>query len=120
MPTPADAVHGCPGFAGTARAPDGPTANCVTYPAGDELDFVARHLVEMAGFPVRLGLLDALLARGNEIPPDVTRPIHRRAAEDDEMGVGHGGNRHGVAGLEDEQASGFELVAGNIDTPSIT
>ena len=28
----------------------------------DELDLVARHLVEMAGFPVRLGLLDALLA----------------------------------------------------------
>src|SRR5215471_14328272 len=82
---------------------------------GDELDFVPRHLAEMTGFPVRFGLLDALLAGRNEIPPDMARPIHRRAAEDDEMGVGRGGNRHGVARLEDQKAAGLEFVAGDIE-----
>src|SRR6185312_2337434 len=53
----------------------------------NEFDFVARHLVKMAGLPVRLGLLDAFLAGRYEIPPDVTRAIHRRTAEDDKMSI---------------------------------
>src|SRR5262249_61079398 len=68
----------------------------------------------MTGLPVRLGLLDALFAGRDEIPPDVTRPIHCRPAEDDAMSVGHGENRYGVTRLEDQKASDLELVARNI------
>src|ERR1700681_2075546 len=42
----------------------------------NELRLVARHRVEAGELPVGLGLLDALLARRHEIPPDMTRSIH--------------------------------------------
>src|SRR3569832_2769914 len=77
----------------------------------DELQFVARHLAEMAGLPVGLRLLDPVLPRRHEIPPEVPWPVHRRAAEDDEMRVGRGRHRGGVAGLEHEELAGLEAVA---------
>ena len=43
---------------------------------------LAWHLAEMAGFPFRLGLLDAFLPRRYEIPPDAGPSIG--AADDDE------------------------------------
>src|SRR4029078_2324235 len=81
----------------------------------NEFDFVARHLVKMAGLPVRLGLLDAFLAGRYEIPPDVTRAIHRRTAEDDEMSIVDCGDGYRVAGLENQQPSRLEPVASDID-----
>src|SRR3974390_3743922 len=81
----------------------------------DEFNLVAWHLAEVASFPFRLSLLDAFLARGDEVPPDVARAIHRRAAEDDEMRVGRGADRRPVSRLEHHQLSGCELVAGDID-----
>src|SRR5262249_60996465 len=47
----------------------------------DELGVVAGHGVEAGELPVGLGLIDALLARGDEIPPDVARTVHGGAAE---------------------------------------
>src|ERR1700687_72510 len=53
----------------------------------NELGGIARHDIETPGLPVRLGGFDAFLARGDEIPPDVARPIHGGAADHDEVGV---------------------------------
>ncbi|KAG1443950.1 hypothetical protein G6F57_017948 [Rhizopus arrhizus] len=47
----------------------------------DELLVVAGDGAEVAGFPVVLGLLDALLRTGHEVPPQVARAIQRFAAE---------------------------------------
>src|SRR6185312_8913560 len=52
----------------------------------DEL-LVARHPGEAAVLPVGLGLLDALLGGRDEVPPDVARPIHRRAAQQHQLGA---------------------------------
>src|SRR5687768_170453 len=46
----------------------------------DELGF-PRNCAEPAVQPVLLGLLDALLGAGNEVPPHVPRRIQRLAAE---------------------------------------
>src|SRR5262245_27516257 len=81
----------------------------------DELDFVARHFAEMAGFPFGLRLLDAFLARGHKIPPDMTWSVHTRAAEDDKMCIGHGSDHDGVSRFEYQQASCLESIADNID-----
>ena len=69
----------------------------------DELALVAGHGVEAAGLPVGLGLLDAVLARGDEIPPDVARAVHRGAADQHDAGVGRRRHGDGVAGTEDQQ-----------------
>ena len=55
-------------------------ANLITYTSAlrqrDELG-LAGHRREPAGFPIFLGLANALLARGDEIPPDVSGLIER-------------------------------------------
>jgi len=45
----------------------------------------------------------------------VTRAIHRRTADDDEMSIVDCGDGHRVTGLENQQPSRLELVAGDID-----
>src|ERR1700757_2882314 len=40
-----------------------------------------RNGCKTSGFPVLFGLLDALLAGGDEIPPDVARALQRVAAQ---------------------------------------
>ena len=69
----------------------------------------------MAGGPFRLGLLDAVLPRRHEIPPDVARAVHRCAAEQHEMGVGEGGYDDRVSGPQDEQLAGAEPIAGDFN-----
>src|SRR6187551_2067286 len=69
----------------------------------------------MTGFPICLSLFNALFAGRHEIPPDMARSIHRRAADDDEMGVVDRRDGWGIARLEHQQPSRLELVAGNID-----
>src|SRR5271166_4449904 len=51
----------------------------------NELMFL-RNGSEFAGFPVLLGLLDPLLAGGDEIPPDVARSLQRVAAQEHHPG----------------------------------
>ena len=51
----------------------------------NELYLVAGYDVEAAGSPLFLGLLDALLGGGNEVPPDVAVGAERGAAEQHEM-----------------------------------
>src|SRR5262249_29704726 len=74
-----EAVHNRVDFRGLWWTPgrDEPTRGTFVLAVGqrDELR-VARHLGEAALPPVGLGLLNALLRRGHEVPPDVTRPIH--------------------------------------------
>src|SRR5215510_6654323 len=41
-----------------------------------------RNRGEAAGFPVLFGLLDPLLAGGDEIPPDMARAFQRVAAQE--------------------------------------
>src|SRR5438067_1794272 len=81
----------------------------------NELALVARHDVEAALLPFGLGLLDALLARGDEIPPDVTRPVHRGAADEDDARVGRSRDRETVARAEDQELAGREAVTGDLD-----
>src|SRR6185503_15384091 len=47
----------------------------------NEFDLVARHAGEPAFAPVVLRLFDPLPARGDEVPPDMTRAVERRAAD---------------------------------------
>src|SRR5262245_65989496 len=59
---------------------------------GNELLIVAGDGIEAGELPVGLGLLDALLARGDEVPPDVARPVHRWAAGQDGAREADGGS----------------------------
>src|SRR5262252_7993126 len=81
----------------------------------NKLNLVARHLAEVASLPLLFRLVDPFLARGDEIPPDVARAVHRRAAEHNEMRVGGRRDRRGIAGLEYEEPPGFEFITGDID-----
>jgi hypothetical protein len=83
----------------------------------DELA-LARHRVEAARFPIRLGLLDALLARGDEVPPDVARAIHGGPADHRQPRRRERRDGDAVAGLEDEEAAGFEAVSSGSLAPA--
>src|SRR5262249_41229761 len=81
----------------------------------NELLIVARHGIEAGELPIGLGLLDALLARGDEVPPDVARPVHRCAAEQHEARIADRGDRDAIAGAEQQQPAWREPVAGDVD-----
>src|SRR5689334_17778841 len=58
----------------------------------DELGSVGSGQLDAAGLPVRLRLFDALLARGDEVPPDM--PLaHGLAAERQQARARQGGDR---------------------------
>src|SRR3954463_1102741 len=71
----------------------------------DELGIV-RHGVEPALAPIFLGLRDPFGPRGDEVPPEMTRPVHRLAAEHHEPGRLRRANADPVAGAEDQQLPG--------------
>src|SRR3712207_5449454 len=52
----------------------------------DELLLVARHFAEAARLPIGLRLLDPLAGGGDEVPEQVPRAVHRRAAEEQHAG----------------------------------
>ena len=81
----------------------------------NELLVVSGDGIEAPGLPVGLGLFDPLGPRGDEVPPDVPRPVHRGAAEENDTRVGHGGHRNAVTRTQDQQPTGAEPVAGNVD-----
>src|SRR5581483_9315745 len=66
-------------------------------------------------FPIGARLLDAFLARGHEIPPDVARPIHRRAAEEHETRRVRGFESNAIARPEDEQQARLEALTPDVD-----
>src|SRR4029078_5298081 len=51
----------------------------------DELFLISRNDIEASRLPFLLGLFDALLRRGDEIPPDVALRAKRGSAEKHEM-----------------------------------
>src|SRR5215831_963708 len=62
-----------------------------------------RNRSEAAGFPVLFGLLDPLLAGGDEIPPDMARALQCVAAQKHHAGRPGGLHGDAVAGPEDQQ-----------------
>src|SRR5262249_57179051 len=81
----------------------------------DELLVVTGDGAEAGELPVRLGLLDALLARRDEVPPDVAWSVHGRAAQQHEPRIAYRRQRDAVARTKHEQAAGREPIAGDID-----
>src|SRR3954466_5807830 len=81
----------------------------------DELDLVAWHTLEAAFLPLVLGLLDALLARRDEIPPDVTRTVERCAADHRDAARLCRGNRDAIGRAKHEKLAGSEFVSRHID-----
>src|SRR5262245_44153731 len=74
-----------------------------------------RHWTETARFPVRLRFLDARLAGGNEIPPDMARAFHCGAAEEHHACLAYRLDGDPVAGAEDQHLRCCEFVTGDID-----
>ena len=92
----------CPARSATRHA----ARSCNHSGSGMNSLLVARHDVEAARLPVGLGLLDALLARGDEVPPDVARAVHGGAADEHDARVARRRHRDGVAGPQDQQLTG--------------
>src|SRR3954453_20393449 len=70
---------------------------------------------EASALPVLLGLLDPLLAGGDEIPPDMTRAFQRVAAEQHHPHGRDRLHRDAIAGPENQQPRSLIAVAGYFD-----
>src|SRR5207248_11435479 len=105
-----------PGLAtGNPAAPDSATGNRISlFRQRNELMFL-RNRGKAAGFPVLLGLLDPLLAGGDEIPPDVARPFQRIAAEKHHPRGLQRLYRDAVAGAEDQEPRPLIAFARDLD-----
>ena len=79
---------------------------------------VARDRFEPPGLPVRLGLLDPVLAAGDEVPPDVPGSIHRLAPQQQEAGRCLCAQGDLIARAEDQELAGVEPVARHLDRPA--
>ena len=75
--------------------------------SGDSIE--SRHL------PVSLGLLDAILSRGHEIPPDMTGAVHWFAAKCHEARVGLCPDGYAIAGPKHEQLGRAKDITGNLN-----
>src|SRR6202453_5481037 len=80
----------------------------------NELVFVG-DVGEAAGLPVLFGLLDPLLAGGNEVPPDMARAFQRIAAEEHHPRRARGLDRDAVAGPEDQQPRALMAFVSDLD-----
>src|SRR5208282_927725 len=76
---------------------------------------LARYRREASGFPLLFRLLNALLARGDEIPPDVARALECRAAEEHQPRRPRRRHRDAVAGTKYQELRRCEFVAGDVD-----
>src|SRR5438270_143494 len=81
----------------------------------DELSLVAGNDVEAALFPFGLGLLDPLLARRHEIPPDVARAFHRGSADQNDACLAAGRHCDCIAWPEHQKLTSPEAITGNVD-----
>src|SRR6266849_6395126 len=74
-----------------------------------------RNVREAARLPVLLGLLDSLLARGDEIPPDMAWAFQRIAAEEHHPRRLCRLDRNAIAGPEDQKARPHIMITGYVD-----
>ena len=74
-----------------------------------------RNCGEAAGFPVLLGLLDPLLAGGDEIPPDVARALQGVAAQKHHPRGFERLHRDAVARTEDQQPRPLVALVRDLD-----
>src|SRR5882724_4483814 len=75
----------------------------------------AGHRRETALLPVFLGLLDAILPAGDEVPPEMAGAVEGLAAEKQEARRRGRADRERAAGGEDQEAAGREGVAVDLD-----
>src|SRR6195256_4812846 len=80
----------------------------------NEFVFV-RNVREAARLPVLLGLLDPLLAGGDEIPPDMARAFQRIAAKENPPRRRDRLDRNAIAGPKDQKARSLITVARNFN-----
>src|SRR5712671_5360215 len=80
----------------------------------NEFVFV-RNVREAARLPVLLGLLDPLLAGGDEIPPDMARAFQRIAAKEHHPRRRDRLDRNAIAGPKDQKARSLITVARNFN-----
>src|SRR5882757_5191108 len=81
----------------------------------NELGLVAGNDVEAALLPFGLGLLDPLLARRHEIPPDVARALHRGSADQNDARLAAGRHCDCIAWSEHQKLTSPKTIAGNVD-----
>src|SRR5262245_3336801 len=101
---------------GRGSARGGKRPSPLLFRQWDELLLVIRHERKALGPPIGLGLLDALLGGGDEIPPDVARSIHRIATQQHEARLRQSQDRDTVSRLENQQLPFGKRAPGNIDT----
>src|SRR5262245_47007573 len=87
--------------------PDGSTGANARYPTWlprqrNELRIASNH-GEPALLPIGFGLLDALLTRRDEVPPNIARAVHCGTPHDDKMRVGDRFDGDAVTGAEHQQ-----------------
>src|SRR3569623_2291400 len=88
---------------------------CMTsFRQRNEVGFLG-HMCEPAGLPVLLGLFDALPARGDEIPPDITWPFPRGAAEKHHIRRSDRRDGDAIAGAKDQKARRLIPLMRNLD-----
>src|SRR6266481_4835027 len=80
----------------------------------NEFVFV-RNVREAARLPVLLGLLDSLLAGGDEIPPDMAWAFQRIAAEEHHPRRRYRLDRNAISGPKDQKARSFRTITGYVD-----
>src|SRR5215472_16345471 len=98
-----------------ARARQSGNRNLGSLGEWNEFGGVAGHHGKATGLPIRLGCLDAVLARRHEIPPDMARSIHGGAADQDKMRIAERRYLHAIAGLEHQQALRRMVLAADLN-----
>src|SRR5262245_40755603 len=100
---------------GRGSARGGKRPSPLLFRQWDELLLVIRHEGKALGPPIGLGLLDALLGGGDEIPPDVARSIHRMTAQQHEATLCQRQDRDTISRLENQQLPFGKRASANID-----
>src|SRR5208337_2500014 len=82
----------------------------------NELVVVPGHLGKTSSLPISLGLLNAVARGGDEVPEDIARTVHSRAAEQQQArALGARTQHRGAARMEHQHAARREMVAGDLD-----
>src|SRR5271168_3122392 len=74
-----------------------------------------RYRGKVTGFPILFGLLDAFLAGGDEIPPDMPRALQRVAAQKHHPRRPQRLDRDAVAGPEDQKPRALVALVRDLD-----
>src|SRR3989454_12755180 len=73
------------------------------------------HLGEPPRRPIRLRLLDLLARAGDQVPPDVPRTVHRRAAQQELARIAMRLDHDRLPGPENQELAGREGLAAEGD-----